>query len=289
MRLELQSKADRSACTKDQKIPDYKDITMKSKKSDYTQESHYFLGNSMFRNVYHLGTKKLGNPSDLYLSNMPTDQGKNYLSIPFTLKADSNLITVNLFQDWVEDRIMMFILKSDRDIDKLYNNIKSAFEKSKGLKSVKGIENVYKSSPTEYHEGIQRQTLSKGDYKLILMNMDMSENQSSKVCMMYTLSIFIEEELERKNSRSKTGLAISSGSTDDSSVEEAVIETITLCPYSFLFTDIFSKVLSINGGVLSIDSTYRYDDDEKSKLIEFNIEVNSVIYIKVTDIYNEIK
>jgi len=45
--------------------------------------------------------------------------------------------------------------------------------------------------------------------------------------------------------------------------------------------------MKVNGGILSIDSIYRFDNDERWKKIEFEVFTNSVIYIKITDIYNQ--
>jgi hypothetical protein len=100
------------------------------------------------------------------------------------------------------------------------------------------------------------------------------------------MSIFIEE-IAKSDSSKETGLMMSSSDQEDDA--DDVIESLTLCQYSFIFAEIFKSPLKVNGGVLSIDSIYRYDNDERSKKIEFEIKLDSVFYVKITDVYNQMK
>ena len=45
----------------------------------------------------------------------------------------------------------------------------------------------------------------------------------------------------------------------------------------------------MNGGILSIDSVYRFDNDERKKRVELVVDTNSIIYISITDLYGQIQ
>ena len=109
LKLEIEDNYVRAACN-EPKIPDFNQIAVKAKRSDTTQESHYYVGNQMFRNIYHLGQRQIGVPRSISQINFPTDDGSNYAVIPFSLTNPSNLMTVNLFHDWSEFLVKLYIL-----------------------------------------------------------------------------------------------------------------------------------------------------------------------------------
>lgn len=241
----------------------------------------------MFRNIYHLGQRQIGSPEDVYSVNLPSNDGRNYAVIPFTLKEQANVVTVNLFHDWAEDLVKIYIIPSDEDAKDLFDIIRD--QKQLGDHSnIPDVETILQSKTLEYYEGIEKQFLAKGDYKLIIMNMDPSTDRGSKVCMSFTMSIYVEEQLKKRESKKKTGMVISSYDQVDDTLDEAVIESMTLCQSTFLFNDMYRNPLKVNGGVLSIDSVYRFDNDERGKRIVLDVDTNSVIYVKVTDIYNQV-
>ena len=139
----------------------------------------------------------------------------------------------------------------------------------------------------EYYEGIEKQLITKGNYKLVIMNMDTSALESTPKCVSFAMSIYLEELLPKKDSRDKTAMQFGMMLDVDESTEEAVKEFISVRQYSFIFPEIFRNLIRLNGGILSIDSIYRFDNDERWKQVELLIDTNSVIYIKVTDIYNQ--
>ena len=40
----------------------------------------------MFRNIYHLGQKQIGTPDEIFEISLPTEDEKNYVVVPFSLK-----------------------------------------------------------------------------------------------------------------------------------------------------------------------------------------------------------
>ena len=267
-------------------MPEFDQVAITSKRSDTTQETHYYIGNSMFRNVYHLGQKQIGTPHEIFQINLPTTENKNYVVIPFSLKKRHNLITVSIFHDWASDLVKLYIIKENEDPKIIYDLISNQ-KKMNILDNVQDINYIIQSNPLEYYEGIEKQLIGKGSYKLLIMNMDTGSVNSAPKCVSFAMSIYLEEILPKKDSREKTGMDFGMFPQVDDSTEEAVIESISLCQYSFIFPEIFTNLIKLNGGELSIDSIYRFDNDERWKQIELITNANSVIYIKVTDIYNQ--
>ena len=151
------------------------------------------------------------------------------------------------------------------------------------------IESIYQSRTLEYFDGIEKQFLPMGDYSLVIMNMDPSSDNSQKRCMHFTLSVYVEEEIKKKESKRTSGMLISESDQNDDALSEAVIESMTLCQNTFIFDEIYKNQIKVNGGILSIDSVYRFDNDERKKRVELDIDTNSVIYIQVTDLYGVIQ
>lgn len=285
MKLEMEPTISRQKCSSEV-IPQFNDIAITTKRSEITQETHYYVGNSMFRNVYHLGQKQIGTPHDIYKVNFPTSSGKNYIVIPFTLEKRRNLLTVNIFHDWSEDLIKIYVIKSNEDPQDLYDIIRNL--KTAGLnQNVQDVDTVIQSTTLEYFEGIEKQYIPKGDYKLVIMHMDPNTDSAPSSCVMFAMSIYIEEMLAKKDSRVSTGLIVSTPADVDETTDEAVIESISLCTHGFMAPQMFKNVLKVNGGVLSFDSIFRFDNDERWKKLEFEVTTNSVLYFKITDISNK--
>jgi hypothetical protein len=172
-KLELQPKTTSQKCPSEN-IPKFNDIVITSKVSSTTQETHYYIGNSMFRNIYHLGQKQVGTPNDVFKVNFPTSGGKNFIVLPFTLEKADNLLTVNIFHDWAEDLIKIYILTGSEEAQDLYDVIQN--QKKIGMNvNVQDIDSIVQSNPLEYFEGIEKQFLNKGEYKLVIMHMDTNE------------------------------------------------------------------------------------------------------------------
>lgn len=107
--------------------------------------------------------------------------------------------------------------------------------------------------------------------------------------MQFSISIYVEEQLKKRESKNKTGFLVDNYEQTSDSLNEAVIETMTLCQSSFVFNDMFLKPILVNGGFFSIDAVYRFDNDERWKKIMIQTFKSSVIYIRMTDIYNQAK
>ena len=287
MKLELDNSSTRKSWDKET-APDFESIAITSKRSDTTQETHYYLGTSLFRNVYHLGQRQLGSPKELYKVNLPTSAGKNFAVIPFTLKSDANFVTVNLFHNWVNDLVKIYIIGASEDPSDLFSVIRDQKETGDHSNISEKEKSILQSKSLPYFEGIEKAYLVKGDYKLIIMSMDPSTDTLASSWFGFSISIYVEEELKRRDSKAKSSIQVSEYSQVDDNVDEAIIESLTLCQHSFIFEDIFKYPLRVNGGILSIDSIYRFDNEERYKRIELEVNSNSVIHVKATDFYNEI-
>lgn len=286
MKLEIETKLSRSQCDH-QNIPEFDKIAIRAKRSEATQETHYYVGNNMFRNIYHLGQKQVGNPTDFYKVDLPDNKGNNYFVIPFTLKEASNLVTVNLFHDFAEDLIKLYIIGNEDPKD-LFDIIRDQ-KRVQDHSNIPEVESIYQSKSLLYFDGIEKQFMPKGDYKLVIMNMDPSTDGGSKACLTFSLAIYVEEQLKKRESKNKSGMIISSYDETSDSLDESVIESMTLCQSSFLFDDVFMAPLTINGGYLSIDGLYRFDNDERKKKVMLDVSTNSVIYVKITDQFNQME
>jgi hypothetical protein len=287
MKLEVKEVIERTQCS-GEKIPSFDDLAIVSKKSDTTQETHYYVGNLMFRNVYHLGQRQIGNPTDLYMINLPGDDHKNYKVIPFELKSASNLVSVNLFHDWAEDLVKLYILNDKEDPQDLFDVIRDQ-KKVGDHSNIPELTSIFQSKTLEYFDGIEKQFIPKGKYKLVIMNLDTTTDQAKNSCMQFSMSIYVEEQLKKRESKNKTGFLVDRYEQTSDSLNEAVIETMTLCQSSFVFNDMFLKPILVNGGYLSIDAVYRFDNDERWKKVMIQTFKSSVIYIRMTDIYNQAK
>ena len=255
MKVELDNESSRKQWSSEE-IPSFDKIAITSKRSDTTQETHYYLGTSLFRNVYHLGQMQLGSPTELYKINLPTSSGKNYGVIPFTLKSTSNLVTVNLFHNWVEDLVKLYIIGASEDPDDLFSIIRDQKETGDHSNISEKEKSILQSKSLPYFEGIEKAFLAKGEYKLVIMTMDPGTDKLSQGCFAFSISIYVEEELKRKDSKAKSEKAVNSYSDVDDSLDETIIESLTLWQHSFIFEDIFKYPLKVNGGILSIDSIY---------------------------------
>lgn len=177
MKFEVKELMERKQCSAE-RLPSFDDLAIVSKKSDTTQETHYYVGNLMFRNVYHLGQRQIGNPTDLFTVNFPGDDHKNYKVIPFELKSASNLVSVNLFHDWAEDLVKLYILNDKEDPQDLFDVIRD--QKEVGDHSnIPDVASIFQSKTLEYFDGIEKQFIPKGKYKLVIMNLDISTDQAT--------------------------------------------------------------------------------------------------------------
>ena len=288
MKFEVEHKISRSKCDSEN-IPKFDDIAITAKRSEATQETHYYVGNNMFRNIYHLGQKQVGSPTEIFKLSLPGDDNRNYKVIPFSLKAASNLVTVNLFHDFAEDLLKLYIIGKSEDPKDLFDLIRDQ-KKTGDHSNVPDVESIYQSKTLQYFDGIEKQFIPKGDYQLVIMNMDPQTDSGSRACVLFTMSIYVEEELKKSDSKKKSGMLVSSSDQIDDGLDESVIESMTLCQSGFVFDKIFVNPLKVNGGYLSIDSIYRFDNDEKDKKrIILEVNTNSVIYVKATDIYDQMQ
>ena len=181
----------------------------------------------MFRNIYHLGQRQMGVPRSISQINLPSNDGNNYIVIPFSLTNPSNLITVNLFHDWSEFLIKMYVLPKAEDPKDLFDIIRD--QKMAGDHSnINEINSIYQSKTLEYFDGIEKQFMAMGDYNLIIMNMDPETDTAQKRCMQFTLSVYIEEELQKKESKRSSGMLVDIFDEVGEELDEAVIETMTL-------------------------------------------------------------
>lgn len=287
MKFELLASESRSPCSSE-RLPNFDDVAIVARRSDSVQETHYYVGNAMFRNIYHLGQKQIGTPTDVYQINFPGTDKKNYKVVPFELKYQSNLVTVNLFHDWASDLVKIYILKASESPQDLFDLIRD--QKRVGDHSnLPKIESIFQSKTLEYFDGLEKQYISKGKYNLVIMNMDPTTDNRGSMCMTFSMSIYVEQQLKKRESKDQSNEIVSAGDEITDSLDEAVIETMSLCQSSFVFNEMFRKLIKVNGGYLSIDSVYRFDNDERTKKVILQVDTNSVIYVKMTDIYNQAK